>query len=108
MKAKYYLILFSLILCSCSSDKIENRIWKYSDFEMNYNLSFKANGRLESTHPDDVTKDNDIWKQEGEAVTFSFNDKFSEYKFRFTGNDTIFGKAKNKKSTWDFKLIRIR
>ncbi|MBF6640109.1 hypothetical protein IVB69_01320 [Flavobacterium sp. J49] len=114
MKTTNYLILLCLFFFSCSSNKngetynIENSEWIYSDFEISYNLFFKPSGKLESTHPNDNTLDNDFWKQKGKTIRFSFNNKYSTYKFRFSGKDTIVGKGKNKKFQWDFKLVRVR
>lgn len=81
--------------------------WHYADEQWQYDLIFAANGVLLSTHPNDKTKDNDTWEQDGVNVNFYFNNKFSQYKGTLSGNNLMSGTATNKKGTaWNWKATR--
>lgn len=114
-----------LLLCTvalmnaCSSRKnssatnaynLLNSTWQYSDSDNDrrYNITFARKGKLKSTHPNDVTPDNDTWEQNGENVRFYFNDKYATYEGKFYGPDSIKGSAGNKQTSWSFLLVRIR
>jgi hypothetical protein len=81
--------------------------WHYADEQWQYDLEFAANGVLLTTHPNDKTKDNDTWEQDGVNVNFYFNNKFSQYKGALSGNNLMSGTATNQKgSTWNWKATR--
>lgn len=81
--------------------------WHYSDEQWQYDLEFAPNGVLRTTHPNDKSKDNDTWEQEGTNVNFYFNNKFSQYKGTISGNNLMSGTATNKKgSSWNWKAAR--
>jgi len=74
---------------------------------MTYKITFKKNGVLSTTHPNDVTPDNDTWEQNRENITFWYNDKYSEYSGVRKGN-TITGTGKNKTESWEFTMTLIK
>jgi len=121
MYLKHICILLCAIatLNACSTRKsntasapyeLLNSTWQYSDSDndRNYNITFARKGKLKSTHPNDVTPDNDTWEQNGENVRFFFNNKYATYEGKFYGKDTIKGSANNKLNTWSFLLVRTR
>jgi hypothetical protein len=72
-----------------------------------YELRFQLNGRLENTHPNDSTPDNDAWQQSGDVVTLLFNDAYATYTGSIVG-DTITGTAVNVTGafwSWDAYLL---
>lgn len=81
--------------------------WHYADEQWQYDIEFTANGVLRTTHPNDKTKDNDSWEQNGVNVNFYFNDKFSTYTGRLWSGVLMSGTAVNKKgTTWSWKATR--
>lgn len=81
--------------------------WHYADEQWQYDLEFAANGVLKSTHPNDKSKDNDTWEQDGVNVNFYFNNKYSQYKGILSGNNLMSGTATNKQgSSWNWKATR--
>jgi hypothetical protein len=68
-----------------------------------YNLIFHPNGRLENSHPNETTPDNDAWMQSGDTVILLFNDSYATYQGQITG-ETMSGTAINITGaawTWD-------
>lgn len=81
--------------------------WHYADEQWQYDLEFAPNGVLHSTHPNDKTRDNDTWEQDGANVNFYFNNKFSLYKGTISGGNLMSGTATNRKGkNWDWKASR--
>jgi outer membrane biogenesis lipoprotein LolB len=81
--------------------------WHYADEQWQYDIEFAPNGVLRTTHPNDKTKDNDSWEQNGVNVTFYFNDKFSTYTGKLWSGVLMSGTATNKKgTTWSWKATR--
>jgi outer membrane biogenesis lipoprotein LolB len=81
--------------------------WRYSDKDWQYDLEFSPNGTLYTTHPNDKSKGNDTWEQNGETVRFYYNNKFSTYTGSFSDNRTMSGTASNKNgANWDWKATR--
>lgn len=81
--------------------------WHYVDEQWQYDIEFAANGVLHTTHPNDDTKDNDSWDQEGVSINFYFNNKFSRYTGTLSGNNLMSGTAVNTKgTTWTWKATR--
>lgn len=107
--------MFSVLLFGCSvlginkptTLKIEGTAWRYSDAKKTYDVQFKANGRLVTSHPNDKTPNNDFWRQSGNTLYFSFNDGYAKYKGKFQNPKLITGKAKNKNKSWKWKLVRL-
>lgn len=84
-------------------------VWKYySNGEYNgYTIQFGEDGKLQSTHPLDVTDGNDAWVQQGKKVHFWFNDHYSDYKGKIIHSGLIRGKAINvSKREWVWELRR--
>lgn len=112
MKALISISIFSLfVLSSCSifnknkyTSDLTGSTWNIKASGREYTITFKLGGVLASTHPNDVTPDNDTWEQNGANVTFYFNDKYATYKGKFVAKDKIEGTAKNKEKTWPFWL----
>lgn len=107
-----------LIMAGCATDtptpmpteaaaSLVGSKWHYADEQWQYDLEFAANGVLQSTHPNDKSKDNDTWEQDGVNVNFYFNNKYSQYKGTLSGNNLMSGTATNKKgTTWNWKATR--
>lgn len=107
-----------LMMAGCATDKqapipteaapsLSGTKWHYADEQWQYDLTFAPNGVLLSTHPNDKTRDNDGWEQNGVNVNFYFNNKFSQYKGTLSGNNLMSGTAINKKgTTWNWKATR--
>lgn len=124
MKILNYRILFiliSLVLVQtgCSNKKpvikknpypqLSNTTWHYIDTDWEYNMEFLSNGILRTQHPNDKTPNNDKWQQQGYNVNFSFNNGYSTYYGKFSGNDMISGTAESKTGIiWNWKAMRVR
>jgi hypothetical protein len=81
--------------------------WHYSDNDWQYDIEFRSNGALYSSHPNDKSKDNDSWEQEGNTVRFYYNNKFSSYTGSLSGNNLMSGTATNKNGVkWNWKATR--
>jgi outer membrane biogenesis lipoprotein LolB len=81
--------------------------WRYSDDQWQYDIIFSANGVLKSTHPNDKTKNNDTWEQDGANVSLYYNNKYSQYKGVLSGANVMSGTAVNKTgTTWNWKATR--
>lgn len=81
--------------------------WHYADQDWQYDLEFAPNGVLHTTHPNDKTKNNDTWEQDGVNVKFYYNNKYSQYKGTLSGNNLMSGTATNKKgNSWTWKATR--
>lgn len=59
-----------------------------------YELVFHPGGRLENSHPNETTPDNDTWMQSGDTVVLFFNDSYATYEGQISG-DAISGMAVN-------------
>jgi hypothetical protein len=59
-----------------------------------YDLIFHPGGRLENSHPNETTPDNDAWLQTGDAVVLLFNDSYATYHGQIAG-DAMTGTAVN-------------
>ncbi len=120
MKTGLFVVLTtaSLMMGGCASDSsslssdgaggsLSGSRWHYSDNDWQYDLEFRADGVLYSHHPNDKTKDNDSWEQDGNTVRFYYNDKFSTYTGTLSGNNLMSGKASNTKgASWNWKATR--
>jgi hypothetical protein len=72
-----------------------------------YELGFRHNGRLQNTHPNDSTPNNDAWEQSGDVVTLLFNDAYATYTGTIVG-DTITGTAVNiTGASWSWDAYRL-
>ena len=110
-KVQLLLIVSILILVqSCASVQplmtLTGSVWRYRDRDRNYTLSFLENGVLRSTHPNDVTPDNDKWWTSGDTLYFSFNDRYAIYYGLAYGSSKIKGEGRNSKKVWKFTLHR--
>ncbi len=45
-----------------------------------YEVTFAENGKIITTHPNEITPDNDVWTQHNRNIEFSFNNEYSIYK----------------------------
>ncbi len=82
--------------------------WHYMDDQWEYDMSFMPNGVLHTTHPNDKTPNNDTWEQNDTVVKFHFNNKFSNYEGKLSGQNLMSGTATNVKSkSWNWKATRI-
>lgn len=73
-----------------------------------YELRFQPNGRLENSHPNESTPDNDTWAQSGDLVILLFNDSYATYTGRLDG-DTMTGTAVNiTGADWAWDAYRLR
>ncbi|MDW7693344.1 hypothetical protein R9C00_01195 [Flammeovirgaceae bacterium SG7u.111] len=88
-------------------DNITETIWHYVDDDISYQLHFAANGQLFTTHPHDVTPDNDVWKQSEGVIHFSYNNNFSVYEGTMVHEGLIEGTARNKNHEWKWKAYRV-
>lgn len=89
-----------------TNDDVTNSSWLYIDKDWQYEIQFKKNGQLITTHPNDNTKGNDTWVQNGKQINFYYNDKFAIYKSQLISPDTIQGKGMSKKGNWEFSMYR--
>ncbi|MCK5871346.1 MAG: hypothetical protein KAG26_00850 [Methylococcales bacterium] len=124
MKTLNYRVLFILISVfllqsACSNQKpiiiknpypqLSNTTWHYIDTDWEYDMEFLSNGVLRTQHPNDKTPNNDKWLQNGNKVSFSFNNGYSNYEGKFSGNDIISGTAESKTGViWNWKAIRVK
>lgn len=113
---KLIAIVLTLSLVGCStlsrmSDdelSISGTTWNYTDDDGdNYNITFGANGRMQTTHPNDRTDDNDYWSQTGTLVEFEYNDGYSKYTGKMKSTKLITGSAQSVAGKWKWKLKRI-
>ena len=110
------LMIISYLFAGCSlimpnkgtSTDLAKTNWNYADKDWKYQIKFKKNGTLKTTHPHSLKTDKDTWQQSGKTVKFYFNDKYSNYEGQITAHDTIIGKGQNKLATWDFKMYRVK
>jgi hypothetical protein len=114
MKKLSILLIFVSFLMACSSTKnltetsLTGSTWKYIDEDDKYEITFGEDGKLITTHPNDVTPDNDIWSQDGALVHFEYNDGYSKYDGVMKSTNKILGEAKNSRTSWAWKLKRIK
>lgn len=81
--------------------------WTYIDEEDTYEICFDPSGRLVTTHPRDVTPNNDFWRQHGDIMEFEYNDEYAWYRGVIYGGDSIIGTAHNiVDKSWDFRMYR--
>ena len=111
--------LLILILAGCGNKTsqdvnwvpLQGTTWLYNDDKNeveDYTVTFAARGKLKTRHPNDITPDNDAWKQEGAKVVWSYNDSYAVYKGTFENKDLISGKAVNKTGkSWNWTLKRV-
>jgi hypothetical protein len=72
-----------------------------------YDLFFKAQGRLVNTHPDDKTTDNDTWTLRGRKITLRFNNGYAVYVGQLVDSDHMTGSATSVSGgAWNWKAIR--
>ncbi|HLB64108.1 MAG TPA: hypothetical protein VJJ46_04655 [Anaerolineales bacterium] len=72
-----------------------------------YELVFHSGGRLENSHPNESTPDNDAWVQTGDTVILLFNDSYATYEGRING-ETISGTAVNiRGAVWSWDAYRL-
>ena len=103
----------TLFISGCSTfrqrnnfDNLTGTKWLYSDKDWTYEVYFKKNGKLLTTHPNDKTKGNDYWEQSNTTVDFYYNDKYSIYNGKQVGQDTIVGIGRNQNDTWEFRMTK--
>jgi len=118
MKRTYFLILgITIILSGCAAvNKLSNfelslvgSTWSYEDnlHDWKYELTFLENGQMKTTHPNDNTPENDVWKQDRTIIVFSFNDEYSIYKGKRKSINQITGKTKSSNGKkWKWKLTK--
>lgn len=114
---KYFLLLSSImILTHCASYNralsttrtLTNTTWIYADNDRKYKITFLNNGRIESTHPNESTPDNDFWRQNGQRIRISVNDGYAIYKGTILNDSEIKGTAKNKAGKrWRWVMKKI-
>ncbi|WP_053991490.1 hypothetical protein [Mangrovimonas sp. TPBH4] len=115
MRQLLVLIVTCAMLYGCKTTKsttavdfsLEETLWAYSDADWTYQIRFAKNGILETTHPNDTSKENDIWQQNGDEVILEFNDGFSKYTGKMIAPNVIEGTAKSKYATWQWRMERI-
>lgn len=106
-------VLMGVVLLSSyqsSVIELEGTRWEYySNGEYNgYAIQFGEGGLITTTHPLDVTPNNDRWVQQGKKVKFWFNDHYSDYQGKVISSSLIRGKAVNvQKQKWNWELRRI-
>jgi hypothetical protein len=72
-----------------------------------YELIFHPGGRLENSHPNETTPDNDTWLQTGDTVVLLFNDAYATYQGQIAG-DTMSGTAVNiTGAAWSWSANRV-
>jgi hypothetical protein len=113
MKRIICFIVFVFAIAGCSPSKnagnipsIQNTTWTYTDHEKSYEVTFKPNGKLSSTNPNEITPDNDFWEQDKDTVRFSYNNKYAWYAFKYSGAEVVKGVGRNSKLDWKFKMVR--
>ncbi|WP_157637896.1 hypothetical protein [Flexithrix dorotheae] len=94
---------------SLSTIDLQGTVWKYEDEDMVYDIVFGENGTLVSSHPHDITPENDAWSQDGETntISFSYNNNFSVYEGTLVNESLIVGKAHNRSFSWEWKAYRV-
>ncbi|WMI68068.1 hypothetical protein [Mangrovimonas sp. YM274] len=116
MKYVLMLIVLCVSIWGCNSSKssievahsLKETLWTYMDSEWSYQVRFKEGGVLETTHPNDNSKDNDTWEQIGDEVILEFNDGFSKYLGKMISPNVIEGTAKSKYASWKWRMERIQ
>ena len=116
MKRFLVLIVVFGMVFGCKSSKssgeapfsLKETLWTYKDADWTYQVRFGKNGILETTHPNDTSRGNDTWKQNGEEVILEFNDGFSKYSGKMTSPNVIEGTAKSKYASWQWRMERIQ
>lgn len=114
---KFIIIGIVILISSCSSvKKLSNKdlkligtTWSYKDDTHSwlYDITFLKEGKLQTTHPNDKTPDNDFWSRDGKILKFSYNDEFSNYQGEFVDKNKIHGTAKSKNGqTWKWILTK--
>ncbi|MBK7763463.1 MAG: hypothetical protein IPI46_08815 [Bacteroidetes bacterium] len=111
-----YILYLSIAFTSCTSIKKINpntsalihTKWKYVDTDWQYEIEFKKNGQLLTTHPNDHSIGNDTWVQSDKQINFYYNDKFAIYKGKLVTEDTIKGSGMNKKGSWEFTMYKLK
>jgi outer membrane biogenesis lipoprotein LolB len=105
------LLMMSGCASSPSSDgatSLTGSKWHYTDADWQYDIEFAGGGVLRTTHPNDKSKDNDTWEQDGNTVNFYFNNKFSTYNGTLSGNQ-LSGSASNKNGAkWTWKATKAQ
>lgn len=90
--------------------ELEGTTWRYTAeaYNRDYLLSFLAQGRLLSKHPNERSPDNDFWEQRGNKLQFSYNDGYSVSTGYLVRPDYIKGNSRNKKGeewVWELHLV---
>lgn len=76
--------------------------------DRSYEIYFALNGKLLNTHPNESTKENDLWTQKKNCVTMNFNNGYAIYKGKIINSKTIKGVAKSKSGgRWKWKATKI-
>lgn len=91
-----------------SEISVEGSTWEYYDEDWTYQIEFKENGKIKSTHPNDNTPENDSWTQSGSEIHFEFNDGFSNYDGKMKSVNLITGIGKSTSGKWEWKMKRIK
>jgi hypothetical protein len=82
-------------------------VWRYEDDELAYIITFDEQGKLVTTHPFDVTPQNDNWEQENAKLIFSYNNSFSVYEGTIVSESLIIGTAHNGEHNWKWRAYRV-
>lgn len=108
-----FLFIISTLLLGCTIlHRAPNKIdlngttWIYSDKNWTYEIKFLSNGKLQTTHPNDITPDNDYWTHTGNTIKFDYNDGYSEYTAVVHSMKKIKGKGKNVYGVWNWEMKR--
>jgi len=88
-------------------EMMQGSTWRYEDGDVSYEVTFDTEGRLVTTHPNDITPANDFWEIKNNQVVFSYNDHFSIYKGQMIDHNLIVGSAQNASTSWTWKLYRV-
>ena len=73
-----------------------------------YEIRFLEKGKLYNSHPNEVTENNDTWKQKGNKVVLSFNNNYAIYNGIIKDTNNITGNAKSKTGgKWDWIATRL-
>ncbi len=117
MKKLLSFLILTIVLIGCSPKgklsltevSLLGTTWKYSDKDKSYKVEFGKKGKLKSTHPNDITPDNDFWKQSGNRLHFELNDGYAKYDGKIESSNLIKGTAKNSaKKSWKWTMKRIK
>jgi len=115
MKTWICILITAILFVGCNLFKkqpaaytpIKGTSWVYVDADWIYDITFEEGGKLRSKHPNDITPDNDFWKQSGVKVNFEFNKGYTKYQGEMQTKDLITGIATNEaKQTWKWELRR--